>query len=287
MRFPLPVGASKMADKLNDDDIVSELKRFGETVKVPIDRKRRPILIKKLNHYYARENPPAKRVKSGSRQPKTQTKSAEFSDDSQDESEFESRRTRTSISDRNSTSNNSMNRNTSRKQRYKAHDNGATGSNLSRSSIRSRGANAKSRNTREARQVEIYPDEFSDNDTAEESVYEVEEQSIGINTSMNYEDDDDTEDDIAEQVVYPKQNTPSNKMVDVNISTVSPHAYSGRGNVKRKAGMKENESEHFISKTILTVMGIFFVILAVSYIYVKRDFFLPGQAAALQQGNLF
>lgn len=46
-----------MADKITDEELVEELKAYGEVVKVPIDRKKRPILIKKLNHFKARDRP--------------------------------------------------------------------------------------------------------------------------------------------------------------------------------------------------------------------------------------
>ncbi|KAL4226857.1 meiotic attachment of telomere to nuclear envelope [Mactra antiquata] len=263
-----------MADKLNDEEIVNELKRFGEAVTVPIARKKRPILIKKLNHHYAKENPPPKRGKGGNRQTKQVPRPAEFSDDSQEEGEFESR-TRTYNTSKINSGFNSFNRDSSRKTRNRSYDNGATSSKMTPDSFRSRGSTSKSKNKRNnSRQVEIYPDEFSDNETAEESVYEVEEQSIGINTTLNYEDDDDDDDDddMAEQVVYAKpssvSSTPNKRMVD------------------GKSDTKVNDSEHFIPKTLLIVMGIFFVILAVSYVYVKRDFLIPWQAAELQKDDL-
>ncbi|XP_033746593.1 LOW QUALITY PROTEIN: inner nuclear membrane protein Man1-like [Pecten maximus] len=73
-----------MADKLSDVELVEELRRFGEEVKQPIDRKKRPILVKKLNHLRARENA-SNRLKKATNSRKKQN--VEFS--SEDESEIE------------------------------------------------------------------------------------------------------------------------------------------------------------------------------------------------------
>jgi hypothetical protein len=75
-----------MADKITDEELVEELKGYGEVVKVPIDKKKRPILIKKLNHFRARgrlANQAKKTTPSRSRH----TKNVEFS--SAEESEEE------------------------------------------------------------------------------------------------------------------------------------------------------------------------------------------------------
>ncbi|XP_021344018.1 inner nuclear membrane protein Man1-like isoform X2 [Mizuhopecten yessoensis] len=73
-----------MADKLSDIELVEELSRLGEEVKQPIDRKKRPILVKKLNHLRARENI-ANKLKKTTNSRKKQN--VEFS--SEDESEIE------------------------------------------------------------------------------------------------------------------------------------------------------------------------------------------------------
>ncbi|XP_055999986.1 inner nuclear membrane protein Man1-like isoform X3 [Ostrea edulis] len=75
-----------MADKITDEELAEELKAYGEVVKVPIDKKKRSILIKKLNHFRARErivNQGKKTTPSRSRH----TKNVEFS--SAEESEEE------------------------------------------------------------------------------------------------------------------------------------------------------------------------------------------------------
>ncbi|XP_060082211.1 inner nuclear membrane protein Man1-like [Ylistrum balloti] len=73
-----------MADKLSDIELVEELNRFGEEVKKPIDRKRRPLLVKKLNHLRARENASTRAKKTTNTRKK---QNVEFS--SEDESEIE------------------------------------------------------------------------------------------------------------------------------------------------------------------------------------------------------
>ena len=275
----------KMADKFNDEKIISELKRFGDTVKVPIDKKKRPILIKKLNHYYAKENPPVRKGKGASRTrlaPKPAV--SEFSDDSQDETETRPERGKGRVG-RNSSANNSFNGTSLRRLRDRDFDNGAN----------SRGDNLRYRSGtgRNKRTSEVYPDEFSDNDTADESVYEVEEQSIGINTTLNYDDGDDTLDE-EDFKPYRSRGSSSNKSsYDNNISIISQantssnHATYGR---KKSGGSSEsvNQSEcgHFISKTILTVVGLFFLTLGLGYLYVRRDLLLPKEAASSQTGNM-
>lgn len=94
----LPLIPTIMADKLTDAELIEELTRFGEVVKQPIDRKKRPILIKKLNHLKARENPPvqSKRVSTSRRR-----RAKEFSDDESDAETKPSRATRSSKTNQN------------------------------------------------------------------------------------------------------------------------------------------------------------------------------------------
>jgi hypothetical protein len=274
----------KMADKFNDEKIISELKRFGETVKVPIDRKKRPILIKKLNHYYAKENPPVKKGKSTSRTQRIAPKPAiaEFSDDSQDETETRPERGKGRMG-RGSSTNNSFNGTSLRRLRGRDSENGA---NIS-------GDNLRYRSGRNKRVSEIYPNEFSDNDTGDESVYEVEEQSIGINTTLNYDDGDDTLDE-EDFKPYNSQRSYSNKSkYDNNISTISQAntssnhaAYSPKKGDGSFDSMSQSECGQFVSKTILIVVGIFFITLGLGYLYVKRDLILPKEAASSQTGNV-
>lgn len=255
-----------MADKLNDREIADELKRFGETIKVPIDYKKRPILIKKLNHYYAKENPPPKRGRSPARPLRRPPAEAEFSDDSQDENESNLSK----ISIGRTTRNSRLRDSPVKKTRNRDQDNGANVS--SRSVDRTRSASKQ----KTSPQIEICPDEFSDNDTADESVY-VEEKSIGINTSLNFDDTFD-EDEL----------NPSFSMRPRRRNAASPKARNSTGNnyVTRVAKTKESknylksEAEQFISKTILGGVGIFFLVLALSYIYVKRDNFFPSEHEA-------
>ncbi|XP_053378195.1 inner nuclear membrane protein Man1-like [Mercenaria mercenaria] len=274
-----------MADSFNDERIANELKRFGETIKLPIDRKKRPILIKKLNHYYARENPPLKKGKASSRAQRFAPKpaTAEFSDDSQDETETRPERGKGRIG-RNSLANNSFNRASPRRLRGRDIANGAN-SNTSEDNLRFRGGTSRNKPV-----SEIYPNEFSDNDTADESVYEVEEQSIGINTTLNYDDGDDTLDEEDFKPGYmTRKSGPKRRKYDNNISTIS-QANTSSNHISydrtKSGGSSESvdpsERGHFISKTILTVVGIFFITLGLGYLYVRRDLFLPKEAASSQ-----
>ncbi|KAJ8301744.1 hypothetical protein KUTeg_020731 [Tegillarca granosa] len=55
-----------MSDKITDEELAETLERYGEKVKLPIDRRKRPLLLKKLNHFKARERPPPQLKKAAS-----------------------------------------------------------------------------------------------------------------------------------------------------------------------------------------------------------------------------
>ncbi|CAL1531708.1 unnamed protein product [Lymnaea stagnalis] len=75
-----------MADgeHLTDAELVAELQQFGEKVQMPIKYNKRPILLKKLNHYRARSkvSPSKIQPKLNSKQAKTQSSSADRSNNS-------------------------------------------------------------------------------------------------------------------------------------------------------------------------------------------------------------
>ena len=280
-----------MADKLNDQQIVSELKRFGETVKVPIDKKKRPLLIKKLNHHYAKENPPPKKGKTSVKAAKRSAVPVEFSDDSQDESESAGTVDRI-VRNRNSTASNAASKSPPSPSGRRLR--GRLSAEIANSSLNT----SRPRNTRakksHAHQVEIFPDEFSDPDTADESVY-VEQNSIGINTSLPYDDEeegDDDEDDDDEingtsYVVESPRNRLNRKYTPAaNISTISRRntSINNIGAKKETSRVLKEEHSQFISKTILTVVAIFFVTLAISYVYIRRDIFYSQEAALTKKG---
>ncbi|XP_076469694.1 uncharacterized protein LOC143300023 [Babylonia areolata] len=56
-----------MADSLTDEQLVDELKSYGEVIILPIKPNKRPILMKKLNHLRSRNRPP--QVKGKGKQP--------------------------------------------------------------------------------------------------------------------------------------------------------------------------------------------------------------------------
>lgn len=86
MRFSLFRSAARMADKLTDAEIANELKKYGEQVKLPIDRKKRPLLLKKLNHHRAKERTASQPKKATSSRKKQQ---AEFSSEESETEENE------------------------------------------------------------------------------------------------------------------------------------------------------------------------------------------------------
>lgn len=77
-----------MADKLTDAEIADELKKYGEQVKIPIDRKKRPLLLKKLNHYRAKNRTPSQPKKATPSRKKQQP--IEFSSEESETEENES-----------------------------------------------------------------------------------------------------------------------------------------------------------------------------------------------------
>ncbi|KAK7102152.1 hypothetical protein V1264_020415 [Littorina saxatilis] len=71
-----------MADSLTDEQLVVELKSYGESVSLPIKANKRPILMKKLNHLRSRNKPPQQRGRG--RQPQQRHELGAFSSDDSD-----------------------------------------------------------------------------------------------------------------------------------------------------------------------------------------------------------
>ena len=289
MLVPFPAGISKMADKLTDQELASELKRFGEEIKIPIDRKKRPILIKKLNHYKAKENPPLKRSRSGGRQPKRSVAPQEFSDDSQDETESESLTSKIFPRRRQNAPSTSYEPDR-RSLRNRTTDSWSQNANKS-----ARGKGIDNKRVSAGKHIEIYPNEFSDNDdTADESVYEVENKSI--NTTFQFDSvENEDEEDISPSPKWSRTgqyspqgirtNLNDKKSVLSNFSNHNPPSALGkRINVSQDETIESREST--VASTILTVVAIFFIALAISYAYIRRDIFMPHMAATFQPGWL-
>ena len=267
-----------MADKLTDDRIAEELKRFGETIKLPIDSKKRQILIKKLNHYYAKENPPLKRGKSGGRQTRSRpAPAAELSDDSQDESET---KTLPRVSKyKNQSLNNNSRHDSPHRSARKRQNMSITETRGARSRIEEdkRGDYALGTGS----QIEVYQEEFSDNDTAEESVYEVEEQSIGVNTSLNFDDTFD-DDELNPSYSLPSKRKSGLRPHSKRQSCSPPTTNSFITQAKKTRTFQDDpqrSTEHFISKSILMFMAIFFVALGLGYVYIRQDILFTPKAA--------
>lgn len=88
-----------MSDKITDEELVEALSRYGEKVKLPIDIKKRPLLLKKLNHFKARERPPPQPkkpapYKRGSKRPEPRAAEEFSSEDSANEDETISKSTK-------------------------------------------------------------------------------------------------------------------------------------------------------------------------------------------------
>ena len=274
---------------MSDQELVNEFKRFGEEIKLPIDRKKRPILIKKLNHYRAKENPPLKRSRSGGRQTKRSVAPPEFSDDSQDETETEPI-SKLSFAGRKTNAASAY----ESERRSLRNRSGESSNSVLRNSRGSRGRTSDvNKRLTEVKQMELYPEEFSDtDDTADESVYEVENKSI--NTTFNFDSvENETEEDLSPPVKswsrtaqLPSRRLTNKLNSESLLSNISNHNSPG-ASVKRskiKSDEPNEVREYTVSSTILTVLAVFFVALALSYAYIRRDLFLPHMAASLQQG---
>ena len=297
VRSPFPVGRRKMADKMTDHELANELKRFGEEIKVPIDKRKRPLLIKKLNHYKARENPPLKRSRSGGRASKRSVAPQEFSDDSQDETEVAPISKRIFSGRKSNVSSTSTYEPTVRSLRNRSTEASTSATkNNAKSTRNSRTSDVNKRLT-SVRQMELYPEEFSDaDDTADESIYEVENKSI--NTTFNFdsvenEDEEDYEDLSPGHQSWNRstRQTPSTNMNITNdgrsfLSNYSNHNSPGPVDKRIKKNQSETveNREYSVSSTILTVLAVFFIALALGYVYIRRDLFLPHLAASLQSG---
>ena len=279
---------------MTDHELASELKRFGEEIKLPIDRKKRPILIKKLNHYKAKENPPLKRSRSGGRQSKRSLAPAEFSDDSQDETEVEPISKRIFAGRKVNSPSTSTYLPSGRSLRNRSTDLSNSIATNTKSS-RGKGTSNVNKKLTPARQIELYPEEFSDgDDTADESLYEVVNKSI--NTTFNFDSiENETEEDYEDLSPGPGREYRSGpyipnftvKLPSEKRNLISNHTSHGALNKGRKAGPNETveNREYSVSSTILTVVAVFFVALALSYAYIRRDIFLPHMAASLQSGT--
>lgn len=275
---------------MTDRELAAELKRFGEEVKLPIEGRKRPILIKKLNHYKAKENPPPKRSRSGGRQPKRSVAPPEFSDDSQDETETEPKR----IFHRKKQNNSSTSAYEPERRSLRNRSTESSSMTVPKSG-RGKGLLDVNSRVTAVKQMEIYPNEFSDtDDTADESVYEVENKSI--NTTFNFDSvENEDEEDISPSPKWSRTGQYSSRRVNTSlINDKSAHSNLSNHNFSSALGkgMKENHDEsiesreYTVSSTILTVVAVFFIVLAVSYVYIRRDIFLPHMTATLQSGIL-
>ncbi|KAK3103852.1 hypothetical protein FSP39_022419 [Pinctada imbricata] len=288
-----------MAEKLTDAEIAEELKRHGESVKLPIDRKKRPILIKKLNHFRARERPsPSK--KSTARQ---KTVEVEFSSEESEEEETRSNSTIGRIlGKRKKDDPTPPYSNTDTIEISPPRRSTRASRNESNISVTRRGAAASPRslypdlsefvtttrhhdksysgNNIKVDETLDYQEEFTDTDPEgeEESIYEVENRSINTTFSLhgNIEDVDSK----PSSSRATRRSTGLNQTLRSKLNaSVANHSSVTQSNPKEDW----NESQKFkparasfISTAILIIVGIFFFILAASYVYIRKDINLSG-----------
>ncbi|KAK3582031.1 hypothetical protein CHS0354_000272 [Potamilus streckersoni] len=273
-----------MADKLSDQELAEELKKYGEDVKVPIDYRKRPILVKKLNHYRAKENPPLKKNRGGGRKigrTSAPHRNQEFSDESQDE-ESETKsihehvlRTVTPNIDKTPSS---STRTPTRASRSKGTKAGHIVS-IANSSIQ------RGRRSLTSTHHELYADEFSDldADTADESTYEVQDRSI--NTTLPLYHDDDRP---ADASFAASQTTKSIRrrswLFSGRSNTHQENHINHASNIENEEGFKTKDDsvqmyrlrDQHISKGILVFVALFFVTLAMGYFWIARDRFISN-----------
>ncbi|XP_067683676.1 inner nuclear membrane protein Man1-like isoform X1 [Haliotis asinina] len=285
-----------MAEKITDRELVDELKRFGETVSLPLKLGKRQIYIKKLNHYKSKAN-------SGDQSTRKSTKGAHLDVLSSDDSDFESAgqpdRQRSKIVSgvskslrRRSTANTPI---TPPKPKPSS-----SRLSLGRPSLRSRKSEQTDDSPRitklNARQFtsRLYPDlsdlnasgslgnrsrvnetfESSDSDL-DESTYEVENKSV--NTTFTIESNNSLNDGKSRNRSY---ETKSNTSYSNHVTPVT-HANSKRHTTNHTSSKHVNDSkknyklypEH-VSGGLLVIVGGFFLVLAVSYLFVRKDVIL-------------
>ncbi|KAH3876613.1 hypothetical protein DPMN_000460 [Dreissena polymorpha] len=93
---------------------------------------------------------------------------------------------------------------------------------------------------------------------------------------MNYEEDDSEDDDDDSVIVT---HSPS-----ANISTISPSTQSR--SAERSRYPVQHDSGLIISKTILAMLAVFFLVLGVCYMYIRWDMFFTNEAALTQTGKV-
>ena len=283
--------AADMADRITDEELIDALRQFGDTVKVPIDRKKRPILIKKLNHYRARENVANKQKKSQNSRKK---QVVEFS--SEDESEEEPAPITPSCL---------LGRRPVRQNKSFGYSNTETieVSPPSSKSLRSRNSTASNKlypdlsefdaNTSNSSKVwenstsndkPSYDNEFTDSDP-DESVYEVTNKSINTTFTLHERNREDCNNDKSFASKYGRlgNNVSADASPNVinrkNIASNHVSTSSFTEEEIRQQGFKtcddarkyKQPAASYISTGILVVTAIFFTSLAAIYLYLCRD----------------
>lgn len=286
-----------MADKITDEELVEELKAYGEVVKVPIDRKKRPILIKKLNHLKARDRP-ANQGKKTTPSRARPTKNIEFS--SAEESEEETAGPIGRMLGRQGAQKGPV-------LSYSKTDTIEISPPRTRAGVRrstrKSGVGGTNSETAAAPSVplkSLYPDlsqevdgannsrnysfdyqnEFTDSDP-EESVYEVENKSM--NTTFHLQDSyiDNYESPIGRSVKQRRsigRGKPKKEEKNTTWSGYSPNKLNNITDNKEDQDENDGHFDHsyeprasFISTSILCIVIGFFLVVGATYIYLRQE----------------
>ncbi|XP_063402425.1 inner nuclear membrane protein Man1-like [Mytilus trossulus] len=296
-----------MADKLTDAEIADELRKFGEQVKVPIDRKKRPLLLKKLNHYRAKERAATQPKKSS---PSRKKQPAEFSSEESAEedneadstfgkifgrakkapsSPFYSNTNTIEISPSSSKDDPKLKRNTRRSFLSKDVNSSENKSkmypDLSELSISS-DSNSKNSSLNRSTLEYSYEQEFTDSDP-DESTYEVVNKSV--NTTFIY-DNQDEEPTLHQTRSTPHRGTPNRKSGNTPNSVLVQRQKKNKANMNHVNKLPKEEPEEpledafqttekvtetsssYVSSILVLLVAIFFLSISLTYVYLRRDY---------------
>ncbi|CAC5404222.1 LEMD3 [Mytilus coruscus] len=307
-----------MADKLTDADIAEELRKFGEQVKLPIDRKKRPLLLKKLNHYRAKERAvtqPKKSTPSRKKQP------AEFSSEESEEEEnvadstfgkifgrvkktpsspFYSNTNTIEISPSSSRDDPKLKRNTRRSFLSKDVNSSENKSkmypDLSELSI-SNESNSKNSSLNGSQRDDSleysYEQEFTDSDP-DESTYEVVNKSV--NTTFIY-DNQNEEPTLHQTRSTPHRGTPNRKSGNTPNSVLVQRQKKNKSNINHVNKLLPKEepeepledafqttekvtetSSSYVSSILVLLVAIFFLSISLTYVYLRRDYLFQTES---------
>ncbi|XP_061187269.1 inner nuclear membrane protein Man1-like isoform X2 [Saccostrea echinata] len=289
-----------MAEKITDEELVEELKAYGEVVKVPIDKKKRPILIKKLNHFRARDRP-ANQGKKTTPSRSRQTKNVEFSsaEESEDETVVPIKRMtarqapqKEAVSSYSKTDTIEISPPRTRTGSRRSTRRSGVGGSSSDSVTPAPSVPLKSLYPDLSREIGggavinssvnysyEYQNEFTDSDP-DESMYEVENKSM--NTTFQLQDSfvDNYKSPLGHSVKQRRSVGRGNSRKTENNTAWPEYSRGKLNNItdNREEDEHDNHIDHsyepkasFISTSILCLVVCFFLIVGATYIYLRQD----------------